>query len=78
MPDETIKWVDDAIISSSDTQFGTYRAVQVRLDTWSCGIYVEGALTEIVKHDCISLDHAKRQAQDHFNSKLKLCLNREL
>lgn len=36
------------------------------------------SINHAVDWPCHDFDEGKRQAQDHFNSKLKLCLNREL
>jgi hypothetical protein len=36
------------------------------------------SINHAIDWPCKDFDDGKRQAQDHFNSKLKLCLNREL
>lgn len=56
---------------------GMYMKYEVWPDMWRRYLH-DPEESFIHGGDCVDYDDGKRQAQDHFNSKLKLFLNREL
>lgn len=74
---KSLEWRESFDDEIAESGFGTY--VVSKRGKWYCKCYLSGESADtIINDNCESIEDGKRQAQTHFESKLKQMLNREI